>query len=182
MNGELLGQFFAYDKNFRGGVNVAVGDINGDVMDDIITGAGPGGGPQVRVFTKSGKILSQFFAYDKNFRGGVNVATADIDGGLRKYMEIVTSPASLGGPHIRIFDHFGILISEFFAYSKKYKGGISISAMDIDRDGQDEIIVGAGAGGTAHVKSFEINGTLLKSYIAYDDNFLGGVNVSMIEY
>ncbi len=136
----------------------------------------------MRFFTKSGSIIGQFFAYAKDFRGGVNVATADVDGGLRKYSEIVTAPASPAGSHIRIFDHFGKLVSEFFAYDKKYKTSTSIATGDIDKDGLDEIVTGAGPGGTSHVKVFEINGILLKSYMAYDSDFLGGVNVAVTEY
>src|SRR5439155_11725683 len=42
--------FFAYDQNFTGGVRVAVGDINGHGIPDIITGPGPGGGPEIRIY------------------------------------------------------------------------------------------------------------------------------------
>ncbi len=79
-SGQVLGSFFAYDKNFRGGVSVAAGDLNGDGQAEIITGAGPGGGPHVRIFSQSGQVLGSFFAYDKNFRGGVNVGYGYIVG------------------------------------------------------------------------------------------------------
>ena len=49
------------------------GDVNGDGRADIITGAGPGGGPHVKVL--SGADLSQlasFYAYDPSFTGGVS--------------------------------------------------------------------------------------------------------------
>ena len=73
--------FFAYDKNFRGGVNVAVGDLNDDGLDEIITGPGTGGGPQVKVYNKEGALLNAgFFAYDAADRDGVEVSAADLDG------------------------------------------------------------------------------------------------------
>src|SRR5205085_903877 len=47
-NGAVLQSFYAYSPNFTGGVRVGwVADINGNGMGEIITGAGPGGGPHV---------------------------------------------------------------------------------------------------------------------------------------
>lgn len=82
--------FFAYEEHLRIGVNMAVGDINGDGRSEIVTGAGPGGGPHVRIFNKDGKLLSPgFFAYDKSDRSGVLVSTADTDDDGKD--EIITS-------------------------------------------------------------------------------------------
>src|SRR5439155_13300663 len=100
MTGALVRSFFAYDTAFRGGVTVAAADVNGDGTDDIITGAGPGGGPHVKVFDgASGALLASFFAYDAAFRGGVFVAGGDVDGDGRA--DIITGAGKGGGPHVK---------------------------------------------------------------------------------
>ena len=73
--------FFAYESTFRGGVFVAVADLNGDGKADIITGTESGGGPRVRVFSGSTSVLRDFFAFDPNLRAGVHrVAAGDLAG------------------------------------------------------------------------------------------------------
>jgi hypothetical protein len=178
---ELKGQFFAYDKNFRGGVNVACGDVDGDGIEEIITGAGVGGGPQVRIFDKQGRVEGQFFAYDKNFRGGVRITSAHISRGSGNKANIVTAPGPGGGPHIRVFDNYSRIVSQFFAYGVNLTSGVQIASADIDYDGLDELITGAGPNGASHVRTFENNGVLLDSFYAYDKNFKGGVNVSALK-
>ena len=74
----VLDDFFAYNPLFNGGATVAVVDVSGDGFADIVTGAGPGGGPHVRLFNGlSGQPLTSaqdsFYAFDPSFSGGVFV-------------------------------------------------------------------------------------------------------------
>lgn len=171
--------FFAYQEYVRNGVKVAAGDVDGDGKDEIITGTGDGSGPHVRIFEADGSVQSPgFFAYQKHFRGGVNVATGDLDGdGID---EIIAGAGVNGGPHIRVFDNDGNpkLTAGFFAYDPAFRGGVTVAAGDIDGDGNDEIIAGAGTGGGPHVRMFEGDGTLLpNSFFAFHPDSRTGVDV-----
>jgi hypothetical protein len=182
IDGNVKGQFFAYNPNFRGGVNVSAGDIDGDGKDEIITGAGVGGGPQVRVFDSLGEVRSQFFAYNPNFRGGVKVSCGNIDSGVRNIgEEIITSPGYGGGPHIRVFDDHADLKGEFFAYGDTYHGGVQIASGDIDNDGFSEIITGTGADNVSYVRSFNLDGKFFASFYAFPNDYQNGVNVGVIK-
>jgi len=79
--GRLLSAgFFAYDERIRIGVNIAVGDVDGDDRAEIVTGAGPGGGPHIRIFDSQGELdLPGFFAYSELLRSGINIAVMDVE-------------------------------------------------------------------------------------------------------
>lgn len=131
--------FFAYADSFRGGVNVSIGDLNGDGIKEIICGAGVTGGPHVRVFKKDGTLINPgFFAYEESFRGGVNVSVGDTDGdGID---DIVTGPGVGGSPLARIFDRDGNMKSEFYVFDTSDASGLEVVATDIDGDTIAEII------------------------------------------
>src|SRR6266487_4805471 len=77
----VLSSFFAFATSFTGGVFVASGDVNGDGFADIITGAGAGGGPHVKVFNgKTEAVMQDFFAFDPGFTDAVRVASGDVNG------------------------------------------------------------------------------------------------------
>jgi hypothetical protein len=192
-NGDVIASFYAYDSRFNGGVSVATGDVNGDGILDIITGAGAGGGPHVKAFAlkfnggqAAPQVIASFFAYDANFPGGVSVASGNIDG--LGPDEIITGAGAGGGPHVKAFAlkfKFGQAapqeIASFFAYDANFPGGVSVASGNIDGLDADEIITGAGAGGGPHVKAFSraSDGTLntVSSFFAYEANFRGGVDV-----
>lgn len=76
----LTPAWLAFDKNFRGGVSVAIGDISGDGQSEIVAVASSGGGPQVRIFNRYGKLLGQFQAFSEEIKSGYRVMINDLDG------------------------------------------------------------------------------------------------------
>jgi len=178
-NGTFTGkEFMAYDPYFAGGVDVAAGDVDGDGIDEIITGAGYGGGPHVRVFNVNGNEMAGFYAYDYKFAGGIRVAAGDVNGDGKA--EIVTGIYSNGGPHVRVMSYQGQAISQFMAYDPYFAGGVDVGVGDVLDTGttKDEIITGAGPGGGPHVRVFSETGAGLSSFFAYASDYTGGVRVS----
>jgi hypothetical protein len=123
-----LASFLAYEARFRVGAYVAAGDVNGDGRIDLITGAGVGGGPHVKVFSGvDGSLLSEFLAYAAALRGGVRVAAIDLNGDGRS--EIITGAGPSGGPHLRIFDAMtGAELQGMFTYDARFLGGNFVAA------------------------------------------------------
>ena len=71
--GAVVDSFMAYAPNFTGGVFVAAADLDGDAVDEIVTGPGAGGGPHVKMFANGEPISGGFMAYAQSFTGGVSV-------------------------------------------------------------------------------------------------------------
>lgn len=168
---ESVHEFTPY-PGFSGGVTVATADLNGDGLLDIVTGAGAGGGPHVKVFDgTSGAEVASFFAFSAGFSGGVFVAA----GGGR----IVIGAGAGGGPHVKAFSLDGTETASFYAYDAAFTGGVRVAVGDVNEDGIPDIVTGAGAGGGPHVKMFD-GASLAEtvSFFAFDAAFTGGVFVA----
>ena len=178
---QTVSSFFAYASTFRGGTYVAAGDINGDGVAEIVTGAGATGGPHVQSFRANGtKANPGFYAYASTFTGGVTVATGDLDG--NNIAEIITGAATNGGSHVRSFSGDGIRGKlNFFAYASSFMGGVNVAAGDLNGDGIAEVITGAGASGGPNVKIFDADANQLASFYSYLPSFRGGVTVGVID-
>lgn len=172
--------FLAFEPSFSGGVRVAVGDITGDGVDDIVVGAGPGGGPRVRVFDgRNGEVLQDFFAFESTFTGGVYVGAADVTGDGRA--DIVVGAGSLGAPRVRVYDGItGAVVRDFFAYDPNFRGGVRVGAGDLDGDGFADIVTAPGPSGGPHVRGFDgETGAMIVEFFAFDPNYRGGMYVTV---
>jgi len=123
-NGTLIDRFFAYAETFRGGINVSVGDTDGDGSNDIVACPESGAGPQIRVFDADGNAKSQFWAYASHLRGKFTSFVADLNGDGTN--EIVTAPGEGMGPQVRSFDKDGKALSQFFTHHTGFRGGLNM--------------------------------------------------------
>jgi hypothetical protein len=180
-SGALLLDFDAYDPHFLGGVRVALGDVDGDGVPDIITAPGPGGGPDIRVFNgATGAMIEEFSAYDPRFLAGVFVAAGDVNGDGKA--DIITGPDASGGPDVRVFfagNVSGTPDKEFAAYVPQFTGGVRVAAADLNGDRKADIITAPGPTGSPDIRIFS-GATLAKigEFLAYAVQFSGGVFVA----
>jgi len=54
-------------------MDLSVGDLNNDGLEEIAVGAQPGAAPHVRVFDGQGALLESFYTWEESFNGGVNL-------------------------------------------------------------------------------------------------------------
>ena len=183
LTGAQIGsQFFAFDPAFRGGVNVAVGDTDGDGTDEIIVGSGPGGDPLVRIFdftSLNGVQVGEILAFPTGFRGGVYVSAGDLDEDGDS--EIVVGAGPGGGPAVRLYEPNGTQIgNQFFAFPVGFRGGVRVATGDVNGDTETEVIVSAGPGGGPAVRLFDPDTQTLigDQFFAFGIGFRGGVFVA----
>ena len=154
--------------DFEGTPAVAMADVNGDMMLDLVVGTGQGAAPEVVAYDGADPAdgpfkteLTRFAPFDAGFRGGVTVAGADIDGnaladniivgsgpGMESQVKVFSStlPAEPGtAPEV---------FSSFTPYPGSAVGGDRRDRAGRRRLGPGEHRHGAGPGEAPRVKTF----------------------------
>ncbi len=213
MAGATLGSFFPFAASgFTDAIAIAVGDVNSDGIDDLITAATIGN-PNVKVYSgatvSSGSffsdpeahLLANGFPFGINFNVGASVAAGDVNGD--GYADIIAG-AFPGNPHVKVFDSKEVLVSGFiptvitpvvlaegFVYGLSFNVGANVGAGDVDGDGLEDVITGATAG-NPHTKIFDAKdflasgilnaAALMGEYFPYALSFNVGAFVTAGDY
>ena len=150
----------AFDKLVR----TAIGDVNGDGVEDRVAVAGTGALPllTVRSGVDNSVITAPFNVFESSFTGGMYVTVEDLnnDG----FADVIVTPDQSGGPVVAIYDGSKLStglsgdaaqIVRFFGIDDpNFRGGARVAAGDVDGDGFADMVVSAGFSGGPRVALF----------------------------
>lgn len=167
------GQYLKYS------VTVALGDVTGDGIPDVVAAQGVGGSSQVRVIDGvTNAIVRRFTA--PYYASGASVAIGDVN--ADGVGDVIIGSGPNVTPWVSVWSgKTGAMLRSFRAVqSWLVRGGVNVAAGDFDFDGFEDIVIGQGAGNYSDVRvvSGWSPGIELLNFRAYDNSFLGGVHVA----
>ena len=167
-NGDKVIQTVYPFPDFEGTPSVAMADVNGDMILDLVAGTGEGVAPEVAVFdgndAEFGEFrteIARFAPFESDFTGGVTVAGADIDGNsLADNIIVGTGP----GTESQVKVYSSTLSSEsgtapeVFSTFTPYPGsqsGVTLATGMVEfGSGRESIVTAPGPGEPPLVKTF----------------------------
>lgn len=175
--GDEDAEWLAYGEGFLGGVDVAVGQLDGVGRYEIVAAAGPGGGPHVRVFNEIGALVSQFFAFDASMTKGLQATTGDMNG---DGVEEILIAAGGARAEVRVFSLQGEHVSTILV--QDVMSDLRIATGDIDGNGIDELVTSQGIGSEPYISVYKTDGTRMARYPVYGLSMDRGVYVTTVPY
>jgi hypothetical protein len=175
-SGNIVQEFLAFQARFRGGVNVALGDVTGDGTPDIIASMATRGG-RVNVFDGvTYQLVTGFFPYGARFAGGVNLAYGQLHEG--SIGSIITG-AEHGLGVVKVFDAATLEQTLRLVPYSRHVNGVRVAVANLDGGYFSDIVMAPGPGGEPVIKSFDATtGELSDQIMAYDSRFRGGVEIA----
>jgi FtsP/CotA-like multicopper oxidase with cupredoxin domain len=152
---------------YEGAVSVAMGDVDGDGVLDLVVGAGKDHAPEVVVYSGKHKgakpfetELARFQAFPSEMRGGVSVTATQIDGTTSDNIVVGSGPGSPS--EVRVYGTSlpaspGVAPPLFSSFKPNADdtSGVKLAAGFVDfSTGRNSLVTASGPGSIATVKVF----------------------------
>jgi hypothetical protein len=195
-----------YPAGYSGGVQVAIGNVTGSGIPDVIVAPGVGQAPFIKIYSVlTGALVESFLAEPSAYNYGLQVAVGDVTGNGRQ--DIITAPL-VGAATVNVFLNNGSSTTPFTAYSAStpkitafsnisgYEGGVgglavgnvtANPATSGNSAGAGDIVVGSGVGtkAIAQVFNYYSNGASSTPALTITPTFsasvTGGISVAVAD-
>ncbi|OGY71509.1 MAG: hypothetical protein A2986_00720 [Candidatus Jacksonbacteria bacterium RIFCSPLOWO2_01_FULL_44_13] len=172
-DGEMVSQFFAGDRAGRQGISFALGDTDGNGINEI--------GAITSIAKKN--TITFYNAY-----GGVERVTSVQEGALPLGRDIViaenavdtgeariiTGSAQGEQADVKIFSLDGRMVKTIPLFNRLLKSGITLTLADANADGKKDIIATPRRGGGPQAQMFDLDGKAIKQFFIFDKNVRKG--------
>ena len=185
--------FYPFGIKYRGGVEVAVGNIDGVGRNEIIAAMSSGNG-MVRVFKVNGAVnpvpFRSFLPFGPKYAAGVMITAGDYgtytngtwtavpDGKAEIAVGTNAGPVS----QVKIFKAAPITpvaVRTFLPFGTKFRQGVTLSSAKYSSAVVDDVFVGTGAGGKSRLAIFKGSGALAAPIINVFSSYFSRPNAAL---
>ena len=185
--------FYPFGIKYRGGVEVAVGNIDGVGRNEIIAAMSSGNG-MVRVFKVNGAVnpvpFRSFLPFGPKYAAGVMITAGDYgtytngtwtavpDGKAEIAVGTNAGPVS----QVKIFKAAPITpvaVRTFLPFGTKFRQGVTLSSAKYSSAVVDDVFVGTGAGGKSRLAIFKGSGALATPIINVFSTYFSRPNAAL---
>jgi len=169
-DGQIFTKLYPYTTSYQGELRVAVGDLNADGFMEIYVAPSAGYPGALKVYTRHGRKMRQDrYPFGENYTGGFYLGAGNVIGDPYGKDQLLIGSGKGLQPKVGIYNFELEKLHEWLAYEYWFTGGVPVTGGDVNGDGVDEIIVGAGPGKKPVVRIFDQSGTqLYPEFTTYD--------------
>lgn len=173
--GAALNAFFPFRTSWAHGGDIALGDLYGDGIPEIITARGTPQHPaKIKLFSESGELydslrLSEF--------GSIRIAAGDVDNdGSDEY---IVGSGKRDVAAIAAFAMSGEALWSLQPFGEETRGGFNVASGNIDTDEADEVVAVTREGPSTQAFLIDNDGTIITQFFPFRRSFSGGAAVAI---
>jgi hypothetical protein len=140
-NGSVRFTVEPFGSSYTGGVRVAVGDVTGDGVPDVVVATGGRTDAEVEVINgATGSVWPTRVFTSTTYAGPVSVAVGDVNGDGIDDIAVGTNER---GPRVRLFEggNFAMLSRVVAGSTTNFRGNTQVALADVNHDGKADLIV-----------------------------------------